>query len=136
MRSINISSNGSSGTPAIGSHAPWSGVKHFQDWQSLRENETSALCRDVQFCSVGAGTAFAKRRGMLAFFMAGPDLVRWELQAVERDGPFRLTIHHRQGVIVEYFSTTVAALNRERQLEQLLIAARGNQQTAAEEAVL
>src|SRR3990167_8781436 len=62
-----------------------SAVKHFQDWQSFRENETSALCRDVQSCSVGAGTAFAKRRGMLSFFMAGPDLVRWELKAVERE---------------------------------------------------
>lgn len=72
---------------------------------------------------------------MLSFFMAGPDLVHWELKAVERDGPFRLTIHHRQGVIVEYFSTTVAALNRERQLEQLLMAARGNHHPVAEEAV-
>jgi hypothetical protein len=73
---------------------------------------------------------------MLSFFMAGPDLVRWELNAIESGGPFRLTIHHGQGVIVEYFNTTVAALNRERQLEQLLIAARGGaEQPVPQEAV-
>jgi hypothetical protein len=72
---------------------------------------------------------------MLSFFRAGPDLVHWDLTAVERDGPYRLTIRHGQGVIVEYFTTSVAALNRERQLEQLLMAARGCPQPVSQEAV-
>ena len=62
---------------------------------------------------------------MISFFMAGPEMVRWELTAVESDGPYRLTVHHTLGVIVEYFKTSAAALMREQELEDLLIAARG-----------
>ena len=62
---------------------------------------------------------------MLSFFMAGPDLVRWEL-TVEANGPFRLTVRHAQGVIVEYFATAAGALLRQQELEDLLIAARGS----------
>ena len=61
---------------------------------------------------------------MLNFFMAGPEMVRWEL-IVESNGPFRLTVRHAQGVIVEYFNTSSAALLRQQELEDLLIAARG-----------
>ena len=61
---------------------------------------------------------------MLSFFMAGPDMVRWDL-TVESNGPFRLTVRHAQGVIVEYFNTSAAALLRRQELEDLLIAARG-----------
>ena len=53
-------------------------------------------------------------------------MVRWELTAVESQGPFRLTVHHANGVIVEYFDTSAAALMREQELEDLLIAARGS----------
>ena len=42
---------------------------------------------------------------MLNFFMAGPEMVRWEL-TVESNGPFRLTVRHAQGVIVEYFNSS------------------------------
>ena len=62
---------------------------------------------------------------MLNFFMAGPELVRWDLIALETTGPYRLTVHHAQGVIVEYFTTPAAALRRQHELEDLLIAARG-----------
>jgi len=62
---------------------------------------------------------------VLNFFMAGPEMVRWELTAVESNGPFRLAVHHAHGVIVEYFETSGAALMREQDLEDLLIAARG-----------
>jgi hypothetical protein len=62
---------------------------------------------------------------VINFFMAGSEMVRWELTAVESDGPFRLAIHHSAGVIVEYFGTPAAALLREQELEHLLIAARG-----------
>jgi hypothetical protein len=34
-------------------------------------------------------------------------------------------VHHAHGVIVEYFDTSAAALMREQELEDLLIAARG-----------
>lgn len=58
--------------------------------------------------------------------MAGPEMVRWELTALESDGPYRLTVRHAQGVIVEYFNTSAAALMRQHELEDLLIAARGS----------
>ena len=56
--------------------------------------------------------------------MAGSDLVRWELAALGDEGPYRLSMHHSQGSIVEYFDNVPDALQRERQLEALLIAAR------------
>jgi hypothetical protein len=58
-------------------------------------------------------------------FMAGADLVRWELTSCGTEGPYRLVMRHSQGAIVEYFTTPTAALTREAELEQLLIAARG-----------
>ena len=61
---------------------------------------------------------------MLSFFMAGPDMVRWEL-TVDPNGSYRLTVRHAQGVIIEYFQTSAAALLRQQELEDLLIAARG-----------
>jgi hypothetical protein len=42
------------------------------------------------------------------------------------DGPYRLTVHHARGTIVEYFTTTDAALKRQHELERLLIAAGGS----------
>jgi hypothetical protein len=62
---------------------------------------------------------------VFSFFMAGPDIVRWELLAVESQSAYKLTVHHAHGVIVEYFSTSAAALTRQHELEDLLTAARG-----------
>ena len=64
---------------------------------------------------------------MLNFFLAGPDLIRWDLEVVETNGFHRicLTVQHTHGSIVEYFKNTQAALLREQELEDLLIAARG-----------
>jgi CheY-like chemotaxis protein len=64
---------------------------------------------------------------MLNFFMAGPDLVSWDLTALgpQGDGPFRLVVHHATGSITEHFDTVTGALIREGQLENLLVAARG-----------
>jgi hypothetical protein len=62
---------------------------------------------------------------VLNFFMAGPEMVRWEL-TVESNGPFRLTVRHAHGIIVEYFNTSAAALLRQQEIEDLLIAARGS----------
>jgi len=71
-----------------------------------------------------AGTAIAIRHQVLNFFMAGPDLVRWELTQVDQ-GACRLTVQHAHGTIVEYFTSPTAALLREKELEDLLLAARG-----------
>jgi hypothetical protein len=79
----------------------------------------------VQIRAVQHGTRLAICTSVINFFMAGPEMVRWELTAVESNGPYRLTVHHAQGVIVEYFETSAAALMREHELEDLLIAARG-----------
>jgi hypothetical protein len=59
------------------------------------------------------------------FFMAGAEMVRWHLTAVQTDGPYRLTLHHGHGVIVEYFKTSDSALVRQHELERLLVTARG-----------
>ena len=64
-------------------------------------------------------------------FMAGSDLVRWELTALGADGPYRLSMHHPRGSIVEYFGSVTEALQREEQLEALLIAARTGRQLVA-----
>ena len=72
-----------------------------------------------------SGIGLAGRSAMGNCFMAGAEMVRWDLTAVASNGPFRLTLHHSQGTIVEYFQKTAAALLREQELEGLLIAARG-----------
>jgi len=62
---------------------------------------------------------------MSNIFMAGPDLVRWELTSLGARGPYQLTMRHAHGSIVEYFRSMSAALAREAELEGLLTAARG-----------
>ena len=86
---------------------------------------TPRLCNNVHSRAAQPGTWLANSHGVINFFMAGPEMVRWELTAVDSNGPYRLTVHHAQGVIVEYFETSAAALMREQELEDLLIAARG-----------
>jgi hypothetical protein len=61
---------------------------------------------------------------MSNIFVAGRDLVRWEVTAVGQEGPYRLAIHHATGSIIEYFPDVSAALIRQSELEALLIAAR------------
>jgi len=64
---------------------------------------------------------------MLNFFLAGSDVVSWDLIALgpQGDGPFRLTVHHAAGTITEHFDTVTGALVRQAELESLLVAARG-----------
>jgi CheY-like chemotaxis protein len=64
---------------------------------------------------------------VLNFFMAGPDLVTWELTALGAggEGPYQLVIHHAAGRITEHFESVTTALIRQGQLEALLVAARG-----------
>ena len=67
---------------------------------------------------------------MTSFFMAGPDFVHWQITAVEHAGPYRLSMHHAQGVIVEYFKDSTTALLREHEIEALLVAARAGGRAA------
>jgi PleD family two-component response regulator len=64
---------------------------------------------------------------VLNFFMAGPELVSWDLTAlgVQGGAPFRLVVHHASGSITEHFDTVTGALLRQGQLETLLVSARG-----------
>jgi hypothetical protein len=61
---------------------------------------------------------------MMNYFMAGPDLVSWDLLALGRAGPYQLVVRHAHGAFVEYFADVAAALLREGELEDLLIEAR------------
>jgi hypothetical protein len=80
--------------------------------------------------------ALANRvRTMSNFFMAGPDLVRWEVTSLGANGPYRLTVLHSRGTIVEYFRAMTPALAREAELEDLLTGARGVQPVPTEIAV-
>ena len=53
-------------------------------------------------------------------FVAGADLVRWEVTALTPDGPYRLTMYHPRGSIVEYFKDAATAMSRETELQALL----------------
>ena len=53
--------------------------------------------------------------------MVGSERVTWELVSVDSTGMCRLSISHSGGTIVEYFSSTAAALKRESELEALLL---------------
>ena len=72
-----------------------------------------------------AGMELAPCVGMLHFFRAGPDLVRWDLAEIERDGTCRLIVHHAGGTIVEHCRTAAMAVRRVQELEELLVRARG-----------
>lgn len=72
-----------------------------------------------------AGMDVAPAWDMLHFFRAGPDLVRWDLTEIERDGTCRLIVHHAGGTIVEHCRTAAMAVRRVQELEELLIRARG-----------
>lgn len=56
---------------------------------------------------------------MVNVFSAGQELVRWEVTAISDQGPYRLGVYHAGGAIVEYFPSVPAALQRERELEEL-----------------
>jgi hypothetical protein len=60
---------------------------------------------------------------MMNCFMAGPDVVSWDLLALGRAGPYQLIVHHAHGAIVEYFADVTDALLRQGELEELLIEA-------------
>jgi hypothetical protein len=80
----------------------------------------------------GIALECAQHIHMANCFMAGSELIHWELTALGQDGPYRLTIRHSAGTIVEYFAGVPEALVREEQLEALLIAARATAGRLAE----
>jgi hypothetical protein len=61
---------------------------------------------------------------MVNVFSAGQELVRWEVTAISDEGPYRLSVTHAGGAIVEYFDSVAAALQRERELEHLFTGVR------------
>ena len=63
---------------------------------------------------------------MVNFFMAGAEMVRWEISAIGTDG-CRLMVTHANGTIVEYFGTSAQALDREREIESLFFKSRGTE---------
>ncbi len=60
---------------------------------------------------------------MSNIFIAGVDLIHWELTSLGADGPYRLTMQHPHGSIVEYFRALPEALTREAELEHLMTTA-------------
>ena len=85
-----------------------------------------ATARDCAQCSA-VRVLVVLPNTVLNFFMAGPDLVTWELTALGAggEGPYQLVIHHAAGRITEHFESVTTALIRQGQLEALLVAARG-----------
>ena len=57
--------------------------------------------------------------------MVGAERVTWEIRSVDEGGPYRLAVFHPRGTIVEYFTTTAAAVEREQELEALFLASPG-----------
>ena len=55
-------------------------------------------------------------------FMVGAERVTWEIVTIGEGGPYRLSVFHPRGTIVEYFTTTAAAVQREQEIEALLLA--------------
>jgi hypothetical protein len=85
----------------------------------------------VQFCLQFAGTGIAKAEIVTNFFMAGSDRVSWEIVTVASDGPYKLSIVHPRGTIVEYFTTSAEAVKREQELEALFLASPAARAVAA-----
>jgi len=56
------------------------------------------------------------------FFMVGSERFTWEIVSLG-DKTCRLSIAHSAGTIVEYFTNTAAALQRQLELESLLTGA-------------
>ena len=52
--------------------------------------------------------------------MVGSERFTWELVSVDKSDTCRLSITHPGGIIVEYFTSATAALQRQVELESLL----------------
>jgi CheY-like chemotaxis protein len=78
-------------------------------------------------CNEPGHESWLQSRRVRNYFVAGQDLVTWEIVALGPDGtaPFRLDVRHPGGIITEHFDTVDDALLRQAQLEALIVAARG-----------
>jgi hypothetical protein len=83
----------------------------------------------VQFAP--ARSLVTKNVAMVNVFSAGQELVRWEVTAISDEGPYRLSLTHAGGAIVEYFQSVAAALQRERELEVLFTGSRATYEPVA-----
>jgi len=78
-------------------------------------------CRSVQKRAFPSRHRNCPSPGLVVnFFMVGPERVTWELVSDDKSGVCRLSISHAGGVIVEYFKSATAALQREEEIEALL----------------
>jgi hypothetical protein len=93
----------------------------FKNDSSASRWHTAPVSRCVGARSGVQVSSLRMERAMMSF-QPGQDLVRSDLVTLGEDGPYRLTIHHSHGVIVEYFQTTAAALHRQGALEDILSA--------------
>ncbi len=89
------------------------------------------MCRSVQRRAVRRGTWLAIRAGVVNFFMAGTQVVRWELSTMPGGGIYRLAMFHPGGRIIEYFTSTTEALDREQELEAMFLNARSVEPVAS-----
>lgn len=58
---------------------------------------------------------------VINFFVAGTQVIRWELSTMPGGEVYRLAVFHAGGTIIEYFTSTTAALEREQELEALFV---------------
>lgn len=75
------------------------------------------------------GTSLATAGLVTNFFMVGAERVTWEIITIREGGPYRLSVFHPRGTIVEYFTTPAAALAREQEIETLLLASTASDAT-------
>lgn len=68
---------------------------------------------------------------MVNFFMVGSERVTWKLESVGNAGVCRLSINHAGGTIVEYFTSSAAALQRESELEAMMTGASADDKACA-----
>ena len=85
--------------------------------------------RTVQTRRRNHGTGIATAGLVTNFFMVGAERITWEIITISEGGPYRLSVFHPRGTIVEYFTTTAAAVKREQEIETLLLASTTSQAT-------
>jgi len=83
------------------------------------------------FAQSRAAPGLRSAAGVVNFFMAGTQVVRWELSTMPGGGIYRLAMFHPGGKIVEYFTSTTAALEREQELEAMFLNARSVEPVAS-----
>jgi hypothetical protein len=58
---------------------------------------------------------------MVSFLVVGPQMIRSEVSAIDNGAAYRLSLSHTHGVIVEYFKTAAAAIERKQEIEALFL---------------